>query len=41
MRRLGEHLTHGPMVAPGVEHAHALRALAGKDKRERFHRSKI
>ena len=36
-RGLVERLAHRGMIAPGVEHADGLRALAGKDERERSH----
>ncbi|MNU03839.1 hypothetical protein D3C72_2480150 [compost metagenome] len=32
-----QRLSHSRMVAPGVEHANGLRALAGKYERKRIH----
>ena len=37
VRRLGQRIAHRRMVAPGIEHAHRLRALARKDECKSCH----
>ena len=37
IRGLGQRLTHGSVVTPGIQHAHGLRALAWEYKSKSSH----